>query len=46
LRSARHNMRVALVMLKRDVSAVAAKKTLVIAKGSLRAALGEVASGE
>ena len=41
LRAARHNMRVALVMLKRAVSAREAKKLLARAAGNLRAALGE-----
>ena len=42
LRASGHNMRVGLVMLKRGVSAVAAKKLLLQAKGNLRMALGEM----
>ena len=41
LRQAGHNMRVALVMLKLDVSAQAAKAKVAQAKGDLRKALGE-----
>ena len=41
LRKAGHNMRVALVMLKRRIGAVEAKKKLRIAKGNLRKALVE-----
>ena len=41
LRSAGHNMRIALVMLKRNVNAPTAKGMLSKAKGNLRAALGE-----
>jgi N-acetylmuramic acid 6-phosphate etherase len=41
LRAAGHNMRVALVMLKRAVPAREAKKLLARAAGNLRAALGE-----
>jgi N-acetylmuramic acid 6-phosphate etherase len=41
LRQSRHDMRIALVMLKRRVGASAAKKLLVTARGNLRAALGE-----
>jgi N-acetylmuramic acid 6-phosphate etherase len=41
LRAARHNMPVALVMLKRAVPAREAKKLLARAAGNLRAALGE-----
>jgi N-acetylmuramic acid 6-phosphate etherase len=49
LRTAGHNMRVALVMLKLGVEAKDAKKRLQAAGGNLRAALGEMseaASGE
>jgi len=45
LRAAGHDMRVAVVMLKLGVNAAAARKT-VRETGSLRAALGEVASDE
>ena len=41
LRSARHNMRVGLIMLRRGVDAAAARKLLAKAQGNLRAALGE-----
>lgn len=41
LRSAEHNMRVALVMLKREVGAREAKKLIGEAGGDLRKALGE-----
>jgi N-acetylmuramic acid 6-phosphate etherase len=41
LRASGHNMRVALVMLKRKVRASEAKKVLARANGNLRAALGE-----
>jgi len=41
LRQAGHNMRVALVMLKLDVSAQAARAKVAQAKGDLREALGE-----
>lgn len=41
LRGAGHNMRVALVMLKLQVSAREARKRLKLAEGNLRAALGE-----
>lgn len=41
LRQSGHNLRVALVMLKQGVSAITAKKMLGVAKGNLRAALGE-----
>src|SRR5690242_19035827 len=41
LRAAGHNMRVALVMLKLGVEAREAKGRLALAKGDLRAALGE-----
>jgi len=41
LRAAGHNMRVALVMLKRGVEAAEAKKRLKTARGDLRKALGE-----
>jgi N-acetylmuramic acid 6-phosphate etherase len=42
LRSAGHNMRVGLIMLKRGVGAADARKMLAKANGNLRAALGEV----
>ena len=42
LRAAGHNMRVALVMLKRRVTAKEAKKRLQAAGGNLRVALGEM----
>jgi len=41
LRAAEHDMRLALVMLKRQVDASGAKKLLARANGHLRAALGE-----
>jgi N-acetylmuramic acid 6-phosphate etherase len=41
LRAARHDMRVALVMLKLGVGAREAKKRLQVASGDLRKALGE-----
>jgi N-acetylmuramic acid 6-phosphate etherase len=41
LRRSGHKLRVALVMLKREVSASEAKKRLLRARGSLRKALGE-----
>jgi N-acetylmuramic acid 6-phosphate etherase len=41
LRQSEHNLRVALVMLKRKVSAARARKLLQRADGNLRAALGE-----
>jgi N-acetylmuramic acid 6-phosphate etherase len=41
LRLAGHDLRVALVMLKRGMSAAAAKKKLAEARGNLREALGE-----
>src|SRR5262249_45838611 len=41
LRSARHNLRVALVMLKLEVSADVARRRLTKAAGNLRLALGE-----
>jgi N-acetylmuramic acid 6-phosphate etherase len=41
LRAAGHNMRVALVMLKRGMGALEAKKLIVEAGGDLRKALGE-----
>ncbi|HET7259228.1 MAG TPA: N-acetylmuramic acid 6-phosphate etherase [Candidatus Acidoferrum sp.] len=42
LRAAGHNMRVALVMLKKGVRAKVAKERLRVARGNLRAALGEM----
>lgn len=42
LRAAGHNMRVALVMLKKRVQAGEARRRLAQAKGDLRAALGEM----
>jgi N-acetylmuramic acid 6-phosphate etherase len=42
LRAAGHNMRVALVMLKKGVGAKVAKERLRAARGNLRAALGEM----
>jgi len=42
LRAAGHNMRVALVMLKKGVQAREAKRRMAQAKGNLRAALGEM----
>lgn len=44
LRTAGHNMRAALVMLKMGVEASEAKKRLAQMKGNLRAALGEMSS--
>jgi len=41
LRQSKHNMRVALVMLKRNIPAEQAKKRLAGARGHLRLALGE-----
>jgi N-acetylmuramic acid 6-phosphate etherase len=41
LRSAGHNMRVGLIMLRRGVGVAEARKLLGKAKGNLRAALGE-----
>ncbi len=41
LRQSKHNLRLALVMLKRGVTAEQAKRQLVVAKGDLRRALGE-----
>src|SRR5215470_13470653 len=41
LRSAGHNMRLGLIMLKRGVNATEARKLLANAKGNLRLALGE-----
>lgn len=41
LRQCKHNLRVALIMLKRDLSAKAARKKLVESKGNLRRAIGE-----
>jgi N-acetylmuramic acid 6-phosphate etherase len=41
LRQSRHDLRVALVMLKREITAAAAKKQLAQSKGNLREALGE-----
>jgi N-acetylmuramic acid 6-phosphate etherase len=41
LRAAGHNMRVALVMLRRGAGAKEAKKKLADARGDLRKALGE-----
>jgi N-acetylmuramic acid 6-phosphate etherase len=41
LRQSEHNLRVALVMLKRGISAQKARKALVRARGDLRRALGE-----
>jgi len=46
LRTAGHNMRVALVMLKRSVEAKEARRRLAGSGGNLRSALGEVASGK
>lgn len=45
LRQAGHDIRVALVMLKRGISAVEARKLLAAAHGNLRAALGESRHG-
>jgi N-acetylmuramic acid 6-phosphate etherase len=45
LRQSEHNLRVALVMLKRRVSAARARKLLHRAGGSLRVALGEASHG-
>jgi N-acetylmuramic acid 6-phosphate etherase len=42
LRQARHDIRVALVILKRGVTAAAARKLLANAGGNLRQALGEI----
>ncbi len=44
LRAAGHNMRVALVMLKKGVQAREARRRMAQAKGNLRAALGEMSS--
>jgi N-acetylmuramic acid 6-phosphate etherase len=44
LRAAGHNMRVALVMLKKGVQAQEARRRIAQAKGNLRAALGEMSS--
>jgi N-acetylmuramic acid 6-phosphate etherase len=44
LRAAGHNMRVALVMLKKGVQAQEARRRMAQAKGNLRAALGEMSS--
>ena len=41
LRQSKHNLRLALVMLKRNISAEQAKKRLAAARGHLRRALGE-----
>jgi N-acetylmuramic acid 6-phosphate etherase len=41
LRQSKHNLRVALIMLKRRVTADKAKRQLAAAKGNLRRALGE-----
>jgi N-acetylmuramic acid 6-phosphate (MurNAc-6-P) etherase len=41
LRQSKHNLRLALIMLKRDISAEQAKKRLAAARGHLRRALGE-----
>jgi N-acetylmuramic acid 6-phosphate etherase len=41
LRASRHNMRLGLIMLKRELSAEEARKLLSRAKGNLRLALGE-----
>jgi N-acetylmuramic acid 6-phosphate etherase len=41
LRQSKHNLRLALIMLKRDVSAEQAKKLMKAARGHLRLALGE-----
>lgn len=41
LRQSKHNLRLALIMLKRGVTAGQAKRQLVVAKGDLRRALGE-----
>ncbi len=43
LRQSKHNLRLALIMLKRNVSAEQAKKRLAAARGHLRRALGEQA---
>jgi len=45
LRQAGHDIRVALVILKRGISAVAARKLVAAAHGNLRAALGESRHG-
>jgi N-acetylmuramic acid 6-phosphate etherase len=41
LRQSRHNLRVALIMLKRGLAPEQAKRLLAVAKGDLRRALGE-----
>jgi len=41
LRQSKHNLRLALIMLKRNISAEQAKKRLTAARGQLRRALGE-----
>ena len=41
LRQSKHNLRLALIMLKRNISAEQAKKRLMAARGQLRRALGE-----
>ena len=41
LRQSKHNLRLALIMLKRNISAEQAKKRLAAARGHLRRALGE-----
>jgi len=41
LRQSKHNLRMALIMLKRSISAEQAKKRLAAARGHLRRALGE-----
>jgi N-acetylmuramic acid 6-phosphate etherase len=43
LRQSKHNLRLALIMLKRNISAEQAKKRLAAARGHLRRALGEQA---
>jgi N-acetylmuramic acid 6-phosphate etherase len=46
LQAAGHDMRVALVMLKRGVEAQEAKRQIARAKGNVRAVLNEVANDE
>ena len=41
LRQSKHNLRLALIMLKKSVSAEQAKKLMIAARGHLRLALGE-----
>jgi N-acetylmuramic acid 6-phosphate (MurNAc-6-P) etherase len=41
LRQSEHNLRLALIMLKRGLTAQKAKRQLAAAKGDLRRALGE-----